>query len=355
MHLMIMVTGYFIFSCSIINERSEKYEDPSYYQNIKNYSGPTPDHYENFLKIYGNRIISLDQTVTKNPDELRNLYEQRTFNEKVLTEWIAQALKKYNKIFHQRYEFGPFTLHIAERKSKKTLVYVHDNVSSPAFLWDFLNTIAENLDDTNIVVFDQLKVNRSADVFTTEQLNKYFEDGMNYIIKNSIPNTEIYLNVVCHAQLVTNSFVNNYQDKFKQVIYYSPMVKKTNGDKVFDFNNVFSSGEKVDFHMMLYFFNFGEHGYASSLLIPKKHLEYNLETERNLIQSYWNGMTLKTVKNKYLLTAGKQNILHPDSMEFSLFDDDKKFIFKDFKHVDFYANKTKRMIYISKLKEIITQ
>lgn len=353
--LIILVLSY---GCSTANESKKidsnpDVQDTAYYSSSSNYSLADKLHYESFIEKFGEKIIQSGPKDLNSIEKLKERYRHREFNKERFPEWISISFNIFNANVKGVITSGPFDFQYVDNGKNKTLVYIHDNVSSPAYVWDFANDLREEFSDYNFVFVNQIRVNRNKQSFKTEELEEYFESGMSKL-KDTFKTqpTKLYLNVICHAQIYTYKYLKDSND-FEKVVYYAPMVKKSSTDRVLDFEKIFEGVDVIDFQSVLYVFNLGEYGYASGLMIPKAHNYYNLQTEIDLLKRYKAGSDLSKVKNKYLIYPEHQGILNTEAYGINFFSKNSITELKSFKHVDFYANSEKKMQYIKTLKKIM--
>ncbi len=348
--------------CSSIYKTDKKIpishdENNDYYSSVENYTFFGRDHYINFVNKYGEKVKFSKNEYQMNLESMKRNYKPREINRQKVADWINESHKSFFKDISYVVESGPFHFQIFDRGFEKTLFYVHDNVSSSAYVWDFANNLREILHGVNLVFVDQISVNRNLKTFTSSEIENFFQLGASQVLKGlgeKYLNHKAYFNVICHAQIYTHKFLSETKE-VAATIYYAPMVVKNSSDKIVDFEKVFKGETLTDFQNILYLFNLGEYGYASNLMVPKNHSQYNVQTEINLLVEFNKGFDLSSIKNKFLIYPEVEGLLNLESYGYKYFDKSNVIKLDGFKHVDFYSHSSKKVEYIKVIQNLINK
>lgn len=289
-------------------------------------------------------------------DKLLSSHKERDITAKFIENGI-QNNKNFQVYFPFIQKGTLFNFYSSGNNLAKTLVYIHDTISTPYFMLDYATRMKQYFKDYNIVIVDVTAVLHNNTNFSTEELNLAFTNDMiDFINTSKIKTNQLFFNVICHSTMMTNDFFINHANKYAKVIYYTPMVIKAKNDNVPNLNLIFNDEAKqIELSDLLYFFYKANKNYIQTIILPKKHQYINAQTERNLIESYFKGTDFNKIKKKSLIYGENEQIMTLESYQIEAFEVNQTEVIKKMSHADYYANKDFSLLYFKSLENLINK
>jgi len=328
------------------------YDDPS------DYRMSTKEEFESFLGKYYSKMKLQNMTNVRSKQQLIDGYVINKNLPDFLIPWNIKNLTAYNKVFNEQTTAGFFNFHLARKKhATKTLIYMHDQLTSVTLAWDFLVEFSDYFPDINLVMIDSTVMSRSNKIFSTDEANLTFEKELKSFLKDfRLADSEIYLNIICHSFLLTDKFIKKNQSLYEKLIYYTPLVSKSQKDMVLDPSLLFEPGKKTySYSEMSNLWQIPRGHNQRTKFIPKKHYTINLKTEINLMKGYYENRDLKGIKKAWLIYPEREDTLTAESMHLHYFKPENVYELKGMYHNDYYTHKEKRVNYFKLIKHIIEE
>ena len=347
-----------VLSCEVNEERSFQHKLENY-DSADDYVISTRKNFENFLDDYYDDFKKKVPSLRKKDDLIKNFIEVGD-KAKWYISWVKKQLSRYNNRFPIQTTRNIFNFHLYRSEvvnSKGTIIYVHDNLTSPSLGWEFLVEYSLYFKDYNFISVDLTKVSRNEKSFTVVELNDVFGKELNSFFKDqNLEKDKVIVNVTCRSFAFTYKFLTENSDFYKKSIFYTPMVVKSKSDKLVLMSEVYQEDKKViNYHEMSNFYQLPRGNNQNAKVVPKSDQYINLITEFNLSKSFKKGFTLDGIHDRYLIYPEYEDLLSFDTMKVNSFEKDKIFMLKGMYHNDYYTNKDKWISYFKVIESILEE
>lgn len=340
---------------TIDNGPLKAYKNPAFdyrnYDDVEDYVINDKKHLAEFLEKYWEKL-SLPKKTSKL--SLVKKFENRIVRRNFVNN-MSDAIYAFNELGLEEFTGDQFSYYFANRNAEKTLIYIHGNISPVGYWMEFANSMVDHFKDINIVFVYSSKFNNEEKVYTAKELNDLFaSDTENFFKAKNIKADKAFFNVIGHSSLITHGYFDKNENGYSKVIFYSPMIKKASSDNILNYRKIFPPDTKfVDYYTTYYLYSLKTKKGTRAFSVPKINLNYNLATEMNLMDQYFEGLNLSRIKRKALIYAEKEDMFAKESFGIAQFDKENIVELKGMQHHHYFSILDQFPYYFEKLDKLM--
>lgn len=239
--------------------------------------------------------------------------------------------------------------------AKKTFIYLNDPATSLVYNTSLLNQLLAGMPGVSIVVIDASGVLYEEHGKTIPEIRALVATGLASVLEaGGLAATEKTLHVICHGIFYANDVLAGGASLYDKAVFYAPTVKNNVKNRLLSPSVLYPKGDrKARFVDYVYQGRISQRLPFQYFPVPRSQQEFNQPLEAAFAAGYETGVSLKGVRNKYLLVPEIDLLVPRENTGADQFKPGRIHVIPDIYHSDIFTRKITSSSYVEKIRTIV--